>query len=140
MPKVNFDWIKAQFKGAGVRQGTGDASIKLLKTWDTLDLTPEMAEDTIDVFSSLALSKSLIKTPGDQVWVQAQTGGMIQKGDTVRVRHNAFPGEAGVIHNGRIGRVTAIRSGDVIFRSTDDLEPFIDNSHYPFTALEKRVR
>jgi hypothetical protein len=140
MPKVNLDWIKTQFKGAGVRQGTGDAVLALLKVWETLDLTPEMAEDAIDVFSSLAKNEALIKTPAEQLWIPAQTGGMIQKGDIVRIRHNAFAGEVGIIHNGRVGRVTAIRSGDIIFRSTDDLDPFIDNAHYPFSAVEKRIR
>ena len=137
--KVNYEWVKQQFVAAGVRQQVGDAVLELLRTWEKFDLPANMADDTRDVFTRLANSESLIKTPIEETWVQAVSGGQTMKGDVVRVKHNAFKGEVGVVHNGRIGRVTGIRSGDVIFRSTDGLEPFLDNSHYPFTALEKRV-
>lgn len=140
MPKVNFDWVKAQLKAASVRQGPGDAALRLLKAWEEITLTGEMARDAVDIFSSLAVNNSLIKTLDDEIWVQAESGGMLQTGDTVRVKHTAYSGEAGIINNGRIGRVTAIRSGDVLFRSTDDLEPFLDNTHHSFTALEKKIR
>jgi len=137
--KVNYDWAKQQFMAAGVRQQVGDAVLELLRTWETFDLPANMAQDARDVFNHLSGEESLIKTPLDETWVQCYAGGQAMKGDTVRVKHNAFTGEAGVVHNGRVGRITGIRSGDVIFRSTDGLEPFLDNTHYPFSALEKRV-
>ncbi len=140
MPKVNFKWVKEQLQGASVRQGPGDAVLDLLKTWDGIPLTDEHAEDAVDTFSSLAKNQSLIKTPTEQTWVPAASGGSTRVGDIVRIKHNAYKGEAGVINNGRVGKITAIRSGDVIFRSTDGLEPFLDNTHHPFTALERRVR
>lgn len=140
MPEVNYDWAKAQMTGAGVRQGPGDAVLTLLKTWENINLSGEMAKDAIEVFGSLAKQEALIKTPGDQVWVQSTPGGGTRVSDIVRVKHNAFTGDAGIIQNGRIGKVVAIRSGDVIFRSTDGLEPFLDGTHFPFAKLEKRVR
>lgn len=140
MPEVNYDWAKAQMTGAGVRQGPGDAVLELLKTWEKISLSAELAADAVEVFTSLAKQEALIKTPGDQVWVQSTPGGGTRTGDIVRVKHNAFTGEAGLIHNGRLGKVVAIRSGDVIFRSTDGLDPFLDGTHFPFIKLEKRVR
>jgi hypothetical protein len=140
MPQVDYAWVKDQLKSATVRQGPGDATLALLKAWEQIDLPDDLAEDAIEIFASLALNKSLIKTPASETWVPAQPGGNTRVGDIVRVKHNAFKGEAGRIHNGRKGRVTAIRSGDIIFRSTDGLEPFLDNVHYPFNHLERRVR
>lgn len=139
MPKVNFDWVRAQLRGASVRQGPGDAAISLLKTWESVPLEGELAEDAVEIFSALALDHALIKTPANESWVQCVSGGQTRVGDVVRIKHNAYKSEAGVIHNGRVGKVTGIRSGDVIFRSTDGLEPFLDNTHHSFQALEKRV-
>lgn len=140
MPEVDYDWVKEQLTSASVRQGPGDATIALLKAWEQVTLPEDLADDAVEVFASLARNQSLIKTPAEETWVPARVGGSTRVGATVRVKHNAFKGDAGRIHNGRRGRVTAIRSGDVIFRSTDNLEPFLDNVHYPFEALELRVR
>jgi len=140
MPKVNYDWVRAQFVSAGVQQGVGDTVLKLLAVWEDVDVPENMLEDSIEFFSKVALQHSLNNTPVEETWVQAHSGGNSIVGGTVRVRHNYFAGEAGILHNGRKGRVTAVRSGDVIVRSTDDLEPFLDNVHYPFEALEIRVR
>lgn len=140
MPDVNFDWVHQQFTGAGVRKGTGDAVITLLKAWQDIDLPNELLEDTVDVFSHLARQEALIKNPGNEVWVQAIAGGPLQVGDQIRVRHDAYKGDEGVIHNGRRGKVVAIRSGRVIVQSTDGLKPFLDGTHYRFEALERRIR
>lgn len=140
MPKVDFEWVKSQFQAAGVRKGPGSAVLKLLEAWEEIELPADLAEDAIDIFASVAKNAALIKTPTNETWVQAVPGGSLRVSHKVRVKHNAFKGDAGRIHNGRKGVVTAIRSGDVIFRSTDGLEPFIDNAHYPFQALEVLIK
>lgn len=139
MPKVNYDWVKTQFTAAGVQQGVGDTVLKLLAVWEDVDVPENMLKDSLEFFSKVALQHSLINTPVNETWVQAYSGGTSLVGRTVRVRNNYFTGDAGIIHNGRKGRVTAIRSGDVIVRSIDDLEPFLDNVHYSFEALEVLV-
>jgi len=140
MPEVNDDWVKSQLKGARVSQLTGDTSIALLDVWKTLKFPDDKtAEDALDVFKKLATSQALVEEK-DEVWVQAQAGFMLQVGDEIRVRHNAFPGAEGQTHNGRRGKVIAIRSGDVIMRSTDAKKPFLDGAHYSFAHLEKRIR
>jgi hypothetical protein len=66
--------------------------------------------------------------------------GQLVVGDEVRVLANAFTDKVGVAHNGRRGRVVAIRYGDVIFKSTDDKEPLLDGTHYSPYKLEKRIK
>jgi hypothetical protein len=41
------------------------------------------------------------------------------------------------MHNGRRGRVVAVRYGDVIFNSTDNKKPLLEGAHYPPNFLEK---
>lgn len=137
MPEVNFDWVKQQMTSAGVRQGTGDAVLALLETWSGLDVEEHLHEDVADVLADLMQSKALISNPGTELWIQTESGGSLRVGDTVRVHVDAFKGSEGVIHNGRRGKVVAIRSGSVVVTSTDDLKPRLDGTHYPFTVLDK---
>jgi hypothetical protein len=65
--------------------------------------------------------------------------GQIKVADVVRVKPDAFDGELGETHNGREGVIVAIRSGDVIFRSTDDKKPLLDGTHYSPYHLQKRI-
>ena len=138
MNTVNYDWVRAQFAAAKVRQHEGDAVLELLKKWEEMDVPAEAVSGALQIFKSVAQSHALVPETGD-TWVQAQVG-FIQKGDVVRVRHDAFEGELGLAHNGRVGYVIDLRYGDVIFRSTDDKEPFLDGTHYPPLKLEKRIK
>ena len=61
-------------------------------------------------------------------------------GDEVRVKSNAYDGDTGVMHNGRRGKVVAVRYGDIIFKSNDNKEPVLDGTHYTPYQLQKRVR
>lgn len=140
MPNVDKDWAKAQLKKARVSQLTGDSALALLEVWNTLDFPDEVASDkAFDVFKKLAYNQALVEAK-DEVWVPAQAGFMLQVGDEVRVRADAYQNEVGRMHNGRRGKVVGIRSGDVIIRTTDDQLPFIDGAHHSFTALEKRIQ
>lgn len=139
MPKVDYDWVKKQFARAKVRKITGNSAIELLKVWETLDFPSEELEHAaIDTFAALAKGHSLVQD-GPERWLPAQAGFMLQVGDTVRVRSDAFSGEAGRVHNGRIGRVVAKRSGDIIVKHIDGIEPSRDDARYPAASLEKKV-
>ena len=137
--KVDLDWVKAQMTAARIRRGSGDAVLKLLEVWETIDLDDDLSQEAVTVFKSLALNHSLVEPYKDEVWVPAQPG-QIKVADQVRVKSDAFTGEAGRAHNGRRGVIVAIRSGDVIVRSTDDLEPVLDGAHYSPYKLEKRIK
>lgn len=139
MRKINYTWVKEQFAEAKVRVGTGKAVLELLKAWEEIDVPEEQGKQILDIFSQVALGYSLVTINTEEVWVDAQRG-QINVGDVVRVRHDAFGDSTGHIHNGRRGIVAAIRSGDIIFKSTDEKEPFLDGVHYRPETLQKRVR
>lgn len=142
MPEVNYEWVKQQMQEAKVKIGSGNAILKLLETWESFEkLTPGLAKETIEIFSRLAMSRPAIdpKDPVDEVWVPLQPG-QIVVGDEVRILSDAFTDKTGVMHNGRRGKVAAIRYGDVIFNSTDSKEPELKGVHYSPYKLEKRVR
>jgi hypothetical protein len=138
MPEINEEWAKEQFIAAKVRVVVGKAVLELLNTWKTLELKPDHAKATVEVFTKLALNHSLVEPPKDEVWVPAQPG-FINVGDEVRIANNAFSDSTGAIHNGRRGTVVAIRYGDVIIRSNDGKEPFLDGAHYSPYKLERRM-
>jgi len=138
MPKVDIDWVKNQFAKINIHKGTGLAVIELLKTWETLDINkPDVAKTVLAVFTELAQGHAIV--PADNFnWIQARRGD-IKVRDVVRVKADAFTGDAGHAHNGRVGVVIAIRSGDIIVDITDEQEPKLKGVHYLPELLEKRV-
>lgn len=141
MGKINYNWVKEQFAKASVTVGAGNAVLDLLKTWEKSEPKDlEQAKKALEIFSKVALGHSLVKeNSADEVWEEVRPG-FIKVADVVRVKHDAFLGELGVIHNGRVGKIVAIRSGDIIFKSTDGVEPALDSVHYQASKLEKRIR
>jgi hypothetical protein len=137
---ISEDWVREQFAQAKVKQATGTAVLRLLEVWNTMNHSETSAAETVEVFSKVALGHALAQQgSADEVWVQAQPG-QITVGDEVRVKVDAYIGDAGQAHNGRRGRIVAIRYGDVIFKSDDGKEPVISGAHHSPYALEKRVR
>lgn len=136
---VDYDWVKAQFAEAKVRVGAGKAVIKLLETWETLDLTPSQAKAVVDVFGNIALGHALVLISKEEYWVDARRGSL-KVGDVVRVSQSAFQGKEGTLYNGRKGVVTAIRSGDIIIKSNDDKLPELNGVHFAPEKLQKRVK
>jgi hypothetical protein len=139
MRKINYPWVKEQFAAAKLRVGVGKAVLKMLKTWEEIDLDPAQSQQVFEILSKVGLGHSLVTINPEELWVDTQRGQLVV-GDIVRVRHNAFDGELGYLHNGRRGIVVAIRSGDIIFKSTDDFEPPLESVHYRPEALQKRLR
>jgi len=140
MPEVNYEWVKQQLEASKVKVGSGKAVLKLLEAWESLKLSENMSKEAVEVFSKLALNipTHMQETP-DEVWVPLQPG-QITVGDEVRVLADAFEGKMGPLHNGRRGRVVAVRYGDVIIKSTDGITPSLDGAHYSPYKLEKRVQ
>lgn len=139
MSKVDTDWVKQQFIAAKVKKSVGLAVLDMLTAWEPVEMSPEDLKSVLDIFSKVALGHSIIETPKTELWVQAQAG-QLSVGDIVRVRHDAFNGVLGANQNGRPGVVAAIRSGDIIFNSTDGAIPILDGIHYRPAQLEKRLR
>jgi hypothetical protein len=139
MPEVNIDWVRTQMEEAKVKVGVGNAVLKLLEQWETMKLSDNQTKDTVDLFSKLALGHSIVPEKLDELWVDAQPGGIIV-GDEVRVKADAYDGSTGAIHNGRRGKVVGVRYGDIIFKSMDDKTPVLDGAHYTPYLLQKRIR
>lgn len=136
---LDLSWAEEQVASARVPIPVGQAIMALLKTWGELAFPSEAQQDqALDIFRKLAKDEAIVEVDDDR-WEAVQVGFMLQVGDTVRVRSNAFNGQAGRTHNGRIGKVVAKRSGDIIVRTTDGRLPALDGAHYPPSALEVKV-
>jgi hypothetical protein len=138
MKKLDTNWAKSQLEQAKVPIDVGVSVVKLLEVWSTLNHEDKNDKKVLELFSLLASSTSIVESPSDEVWEAARPG-FIRVGDEVRVMANAFEGELGQLHNGRRGRVVAVRYGDIIIKTIDGLEPILDGSHYSPYKLEKLV-
>ena len=139
MPEVNYDWVRLQMQEARIKVGVGNAILKLLKTWETLNVSPTQMKEVMQYFPKLALTHSIVPEPAQEKWIDAQPGAILV-GDEVRVKDDAYDGSTGAIHNGRRGRVVAVRYGDIIFKSNDGKEPLLGGTHYAPYQLQKRIQ
>lgn len=136
---LDLSWAEEQIAAARVPVPVGRAILTLLRTWAELSFPNEPQQNqALDLFNRLARDEALVEDSEDE-WRPVQVGFMLKVGDTVRVRKDAFKESAGRTHNGRVGRVLAKRSGDIIVRSTDGRAPYLDAAHYPPSSLELKV-
>jgi len=138
MPEVNYEWVRSQMQEARVKVGVGNALLKLLETWEKINVSPQAAKEVVSLFSQLALTHSVVPEKKDEKWEDARPG-FISVGDEVRVKNDAYDGSTGVLHNGRRGKVVGVRFGDIIVKSTDDKLPILDGSHYSPHQIQKRI-
>ena len=136
---LDMNWVNAQLQAAKVRKPVGDATMKLIEMFDQIELTDEHRAKAVEMFSKLALGHAYVKETKRETWVPARPGD-IKVTEVVRVKADAYNGELGMIHNGRVGKVVGVRYGDVIFKSTDEKEPYLDGAHYSPHMLEKLVQ
>lgn len=134
--ELDLSWAEGQIAAARVPVPVGKAVIELLKTWGELKFPNEhQMIQALDLFNTLGRNEAVVEET-EAKWLPVHVGFNLRIGDTVRVRKDAFKDGAGRTHNGRVGRVLAKRSGDIIVRSTDGRVPYLDASHYPPSALE----
>jgi hypothetical protein len=138
MRDLNIEMAKSQLEMAKVSVDVGTSVMKLLEFWKTLPHLASNDSQVVEIFSKLAVGAALVNNQGNEIWELGMPG-FIRVGDEVRVLANAFEGELGQLHNGRRGRVVAVRSGDIIVKTTDGREPVLDGSHYSPYKLEKLV-
>lgn len=134
------DWARAQMTEARYPQEVQTAVERLLDVWWTQRHSTQTRDLTLDGFTKLAQGHALA-TPEEEneTWVQLKPGNVVIR-DAVRVKHNAYAGQVGEQHNGRRGRVVAIRNGDIIVRYEDGKQPPGDGVHHSPYALEKRTK
>lgn len=140
MAKTDIEWVKRQLEAAKVSQAVGTAVMRLMEVWVTMNHTEKTRATTVDIFSELAKGHAIVPEVEEQdgKWIDVQPG-QIRVSETVRVKASAYEGELGMIHNGRVGRVVAVRYGDVIVKSTDGREPLLDGAHYSPHMLQKLI-
>lgn len=125
---------------ASYPQAITTAVERLLEVWWTMNHTEQSSQLTLDSFQSLARGYSLTRDDAPEaVWVPVKPGNIV-RGEYVRVRNEAYKDQVGHIHNGRTGRVVAVRHGDVIVKYDDSRTPQFDGVHHSPHVLEKRVR
>jgi hypothetical protein len=141
MPPINKSWVAQQLTDNGTKVSDGNAVVALLNTWESLKVTkPEQQKIIIEMFSKLSLGIPLVTaTNENEEWVLARPGAL-KVGDEVLVLPNAFTGELAAIHNGRRGRVVAVRYGDIIVNTTDGREPELIGTHYNPMHLQKLIK
>jgi len=141
MPNIDKKWVVKQLADSNIPVRVGNVVIELVESWNSTKVgSPETEKKIIEIFSKLSLGIPIhIQTQEDEVWIPARPGA-IKVGDEVLVRPDAYEGELATIHNGRRGRVVAIRYGDIIVNSTDNKEPVLVGTHYPPTYLQKLVK
>jgi hypothetical protein len=138
MPKINKEWVAEQLTHNKTIKASGDAVLKLLDTWNSLELTPKQAKDAVMAFSKLSLGEPIyVPTVKNEIWIEARPGDIVV-GDEMLVKTNAYDNpDLAVIHNGRRGKVVAIRYGNIIIKYTDDKKPEINDAHHsPYTLLK----
>lgn len=139
MPSVDYQWVREQLQAHKIRVGVGNTVLELLAAWEKGKHSSKQNQEVIALFTKFAQNIPLTEEAPDETWVPAQPGNIVV-GDVIRVKIDAFTDETGRIHNGRRGKVVAVRYGDVIFKSTDDKTPLLDGVHYSPYALEKRIK
>lgn len=142
MPEINKDWINEQLAAAKVKVGSGKAILRLLDAWaDMPKLSDAMLDEVLTVFPKLARGYAVKEeeNEADYDWRPLQPG-QINVSDVVRVKSDAFRGDIGPMHNSRVGKVIAVRYGDVIINSTDGKSPELKGVHYSPYKLEKRYK
>jgi hypothetical protein len=142
MPNIDKDWVINQLLSVTTPPKTGDAIVHLLKAWSEIDekLPVDVQKDAVAKFSKLALGHPLIDSVNENEKLIPAMAGRLKVGDEVIVRFDAFDGELGQMHNGRRGRVVAVRYGDIIVNSIDGVEPELNGSHYSPSHLLKVVK
>ena len=121
-------WMVEQFVSVAIDEG------------NRLNLAEKTVVESIEIFRKFMNGHRLVPETPDEVWVQAKNG-RITVGDTVRVRSDAYSVEADSKHNGRIGRIVAIRYGDVHVRYYPlDGEKMSAATRHRAEYLEKRIQ
>lgn len=139
MPSVDYQWVREQLQAHKIRVGVGNTVLELLAAWEKGKHSSKQNQEVIELFTKFAQNIPLTEEAPDETWVPAQPGNIVVS-DVVRVKIDAFTDETGRIHNGRRGKVVAVRYGDVIFKSTDGKTPLLDGVHYSPYTLEKRIK
>lgn len=114
-------WLNNQFKLDKTDPDVVRRIMALLEASEEPTHLDDKLDEVLEKFSKLARGQMIADPEPEAKWLSGavQTPGV---GQTVRVPPDKFTGQRGQALNGRVGKVVAVRYGDVIFNTTDDLE------------------
>lgn len=139
-----LDDLRKKMNEAKIKQEVRWLVEKLSQTlWEELERINPSDEDrdkAVEIFSKVSKGHDFKEDESDTIWVQAKAGALIV-GDYVRVKKDAFSHQPATAHNGREGRIVALRYGD-IYVKYNDFAPTTGMNSVRHTAesLEKRVQ
>lgn len=113
MKDTEWGWVSKQLAGTQLDEATKDAVVYVLERLRKEDLTDDQERVALDIALKLAAGHSIAESSKDERWGPVLPGDYQIK-DIVRVKADAFDGELGQRHNGKLGRVVASRNGLVL--------------------------
>ncbi len=136
--EIDWGWVRDQLEATGESDTVIAAVRSLLETYENLEVPGNTVSAIFQYAEDLAAGHAIVPDAPDETWEPGTPGDFVI-GDEVRTKRDAFEGKVGAIHNGRRGKVIAIRYGDIIVNSTDNREPKLEGVHYTPFNLERRV-
>lgn len=134
------EWENEQMKLARLSPDDRAVVRRLLDAYYRNPLEVRNRQAIMETFAKLSDGEALVvpDLPTER-WEAANPGRLHQR-DTVRVRFDAYKDDAGRMHNGRRGRVIAVRYGDIVVRYEDGRQPPFDAVHHPPAKLERLIK
>jgi hypothetical protein len=126
-------YLMDQFLGLRVLR-THNGSADLIKAIDVVDELIRGRSLGPDHWSP---QKREIDSDAAAIWIKVQPGQELNRQDLVRVQHDAYSDDKGVLHNGRVGSVMGVRYGMAVVHYDGD--PPGTGHHHSIRLLEKRT-
>lgn len=144
MMEDRLEALREKLEEAKVKQEVRWLVEKISNTlWEELDRIKSSDKDrdkALEIVSKLVKGHDIKEDEDTYVWVQAKPGALVV-GDFVRVKKDAFDHQPASTHNGREGRIVALRYGDVYVRYTESAPiTGINSVKHSADSLEKRIR
>ena len=111
--RPDYDWVDNQLSQVGSTEWSAALVNELVTVLDNADFEHRQADEVkkyAEQAVSLYLGQPIYVPSDDENWADARPGELNVR-DTVRVRVDAYTGDSGTKHNGKRGRVTAMRNG-----------------------------
>lgn len=135
-----IEWENAQMKEARLPKDVTRVVRRLMDAFDAVTVPVKDRELVLETFNKLARGHALVvRDDPSERWSPASPGSVHTR-DTVRVKHDAYMDKTGMMHNGRRGRVIAVRYGDIVVRYEDGRQPPFEAVHHPPVKLERLLR
>lgn len=136
--ELDYVWVHDQLEKMQAAESVKSAVKSMADSLNDLKLASQDAVKSMEIMTELVKGHSLLPDETEDAWMDVIPG-LVHTGDVVRVKKDAFEGDLAQKHNGRVGTVLFVRSGDISVRMTDGLSPNLDGARYRAEHLEYKV-